>query len=171
MLKMVSPNKNLSKFIKRWFSWIYSLFFLVLIIIIVFRLFPFYKEIIITENVLFWTFSTIVQGFMGLLAFFGMVGIFRTELLERKLDQIVEKARSFVMYFRGSPAEPYIQEELIEELDKINNEKRMSSSHLTQVKILNTRIKNIINRRNVIKDAIIKFAEVTLFTICTTHRN
>ncbi len=137
-----------------------SLIFLVLLAV------SSYKNILITENVLFWTFSTIVQAFVGLLALLGMTGIFKLQSLDAALNQILEANMFLVQYFKGSSAQAYIQEKAIAELNKISKETHDASEiQLSRVKIVSRKLNDIIEKRKTIRNNVLNFTGRTIFVV------
>ena len=125
-----------------------------------------YRNIVIRESVLFWTFSTIVQAFVGLLALLGMIGIFKLQSLDAALNQICEINRSLVFYFRGSSAKFYTQEEMIAELNKISEETLAGSENeLNKVKGVSRKLNEMIEKRKIIRNNVLNFTGRTIFVV------
>ncbi len=78
--------------------------FILLIIILAF-IFNANSINLFSENVLFWSFSTILQAFTGLIAFFAAVIIFRIQINSSELSSIADRLRQTLTYFLND--EPY----------------------------------------------------------------
>jgi len=125
-----------------------------------------YKNIIISEDVLFWTFSTIIQSFVALLALLGMVAIYRLQSLESELNHLCDTIRIYVEFFIGLAAKAYTQEEIINACNKISRESQNTSSvERNQVVRTNQRLDEIIKNRKKIKTDTLRFVELTIFIV------
>lgn len=125
-----------------------------------------YKKFIISEDALFWTFSTIVQSFVALLALLGMVAIYRLQSLEGELSHLCETTRSYVEYFKGPPARAYTHEEIITECKKISEGSLIVSGvEINHIKRTTERLNQIIGHKKKIRVDIHDFIEITIFII------
>jgi hypothetical protein len=156
-------KEKIKKIIKIIFKLRNVIYFFVSLILLSISL---YKNIIISEDVLFWTFSTIVQSFIALLALLGMVAIYRLQALENELNYLCEITRPLVEYFRGLPSRAYTHGEIILECNKIFGENHIASEvELIQVKRTTERLNQIVERKKKIKTDIYNFIEITVFIV------
>jgi hypothetical protein len=59
------------------------------------------------QNLYFYTFSTIVQGFLALVAFLGTVVIYKLQIIEQELNNVRDRMIDDLIVFLGSAANSY----------------------------------------------------------------
>lgn len=79
-----------------------AVYFILILVILVF-----YKSIFIDQNVSFYTYSTIVQGFLALVAFLGTVTIFKIQLIENEAQKISIGLEEGVKMYKGIEVHSY----------------------------------------------------------------
>ena len=123
----------------------------------------FYYKIVITQDTLYWVFSSIVQSLVALVALFGVVAIFKLQILYNRERQIIESTFSPNMFLYPELAGKTITS--IEELSlEINKILKAGVSEESRVKKFKERIDNLFLSKNLIIDFTIKFSVYT-FTI------
>lgn len=69
----------------------------------------------ISQDLLFWTFSTIVQSFVAFLALLGMVAIYRIQIFRRNIETLAGAMRNHLKQHRGSEVDGYTTEKIIKD--------------------------------------------------------
>jgi len=100
-----------------------SFFFLICVFLLIF-----YKSIFSDQNVSFYTFSTIVQGFLALIAFLGAVAVFKLQLIENEAQKISNGLESSVRDYRGVVVHSYSWIEMMNACSKILENKDFSNN-------------------------------------------
>ncbi len=149
--------------IKTMLKWRNLVYFVIILIFIAVSM---WRDIKISEDVLFWTFSTVVQAFMALIALLGMVGIYKLQVINNEIDKTVELIRMTVQYFRGLRAQGYSREEIIMHCNRISQEEHPGSSgELSIMQAVNKKFGNLLDKEKEIKKNVIYFATYTVFIV------
>ena len=121
-------------------------------------------------DTLFWTFSTVAQALLALIAFVGVLAIFRLQAVSSELASFCENIRSQVKNFEGT-ADTYTHKEIIEACKKWaekNNEDHLGSVvQLTDIRRITPKIKDLEIKLGYIKERILNFALVVIITTAT----
>lgn len=61
------------------------------------------RKIALSREHLFWTFSTVMQSFVALGALLGMVAVFKLQVINNRIENLVLNVREKMQYFEGTP--------------------------------------------------------------------
>jgi len=119
---------------------------------------PLFRKIEVGQDLLSGTLTMVVQTFVSLMALLGMVGIFKLELLNNKIDHLAESARGLIIHFRGLPGQYLLPEEIFREGEKIIKENHSASAgEMRQLKRVVGNLQNLSNTANDIKIWVLDF--------------
>lgn len=93
--------------------------FWVAVFIITGLLFYFASDIFKIENVYFYTSSSIVQGFITLVALLGAVVVFKVQLEDQAMQKLSDGVEVFVGYYHGNAAKMYTPTQMMNACEKI----------------------------------------------------
>lgn len=123
----------------------------------------------VSEKALFWTFSTVVQAFLALIAFGGIMAVYRLQLEDKELNDLLKASRGLVRYFKGDIVDSYSDVEIGKACMGIAKEKEKdhpgSKTELRLIKNLAENLEATETFRAVIKDQTLKFSRPTLFVV------
>lgn len=135
------------------------LFAAFIIVLICLCLVSLQRQVEIQQDLLFETFSAIIQIFVALITLLGMVGVFRLELLNNKIDKLAESAGGLIVHFRGLPAQNLLPEEILAEGENIIEEGHPASAgEVRRLEIVVTKLKTLSNAADNIRIYILNFA-------------
>lgn len=110
----------------------------------------------ISQDILFWTFSTIIQSMVAFVALLGMVAVYKIQTIERNKENIAESMRGYLVKNWREEVSGYSFEEIIKEIHDLPKD---SQSVLYNNRILkNTSLrlskkdKYLINIKGIIND-------------------
>lgn len=83
-----------------------------------------YSKQLQDQSLYYYFYSTVVQGFLALIAFLGAVVIYRLQIIENELQKMSDKLQRPMVYYRGAPAETYAWKETLTEAKKILQESK-----------------------------------------------
>lgn len=145
----------------------YIIYLLLIIIFVI--LFIFRTEIFNDQNLYYYTFSTIVQGFLALVAFLGTVVIYKLQIIEMELNKIGEKLIDFLFSMTGTQkylAFTYI--EIINESDQFIqsvNSKGMDEQNINKIRIYSNKLKDLNNEKGEIRNNMVDFTILSFLNI------
>ena len=119
-----------------------------------------------TIDTLFWTFSTIAQSLLALVAFVGILVLFKLQKVDVELSRLCEIARVHVRDFKGTEADGYSTNEIKEACDEMAP--HSDEQHpglpvaLAEIKRLQPRIKNLSDRAEKIKNDAAEFLAIVI---------
>lgn len=115
------------------------------------------------ENIFFYSFSTIVQGFVALVALLGGVVVYKLQIIEGSLNQMADQLRPFLEYYRGAPAKIYIWQEIITESKKILESGKEYAR--AEIEVVSKTMISIVEDRSNIRSSMVDFSLFTFLTI------
>ncbi|MCK4905479.1 hypothetical protein KAS42_04490 [bacterium] len=114
-------------------------------------------NITLSQEHLFWTFSTVMQSFVALGALLGMVAVFRLQIINNKSDIIALSLRKPIIYFRGMPASTYLPEDILCEGNKILKEEGNKVG--SEIKLGLPQLEKLFDEEKNIKKQIVDFVK------------
>ena len=111
-----------------------------------------YKEIILSSDLLFWTFSTVMQSFMALGALLGMVAVFRLQVINSRKEKIVAEWKSVLKRPVGN-AHIYSPEEFLNGVKKLNKDE----GKFGDLKEVGGKLENLMAKEGKLKNQILTF--------------
>lgn len=114
------------------------------------------------NNVYYYFFSSIIQGFMGLVAFLGALVVFQIESYENKIQRLSDSVETFVGHCRGSAAKVYSPFEMMEACREILGDPKNESNRSFIEKISAT-MKGVFDQQWEIRSGMVTF---TLLAFC-----
>ena len=111
-----------------------------------------YKEIILSSDLLFWTFSTVMQSFMALGALLGMVAVFRLQVINSRKEKIVAEWKSVLKRPVGN-AHIYSPEGFLNGVKKLNKDE----GKFGDLKEVGGKLENLMAKEGKLKNQILTF--------------
>jgi len=126
----------------------------------------FYKNIFNDQNTSFYTFSTIVQGFLALIGFLGTVIIFRLQLIENDAQSTSDNLKPFVRDYRGLLTDSYSWIEMMNECEKISEiPDKLNSFYSSKIKVGYERLSKLNKEKSSIRNMMVDFSLLSLINI------
>lgn len=127
----------------------------------------------VSQDILFWTLSTIIQSMVAFVALLGMVAVYRIQTIERDKESITENMRKHLYKHWNQEILSYSSKEIIKKIHslsvvdyldvRMNREiLKMASSKLSEKDKYLTNIKEIINAFFLLTISLICFSLVLL---------
>lgn len=138
-------------------------FFVILMVLIALS-----KKIFDDQNVSFYTFSTIVQGFLALIGLLGTVVVFRLQLIEQETEKISNILVSTLNFFIPVRVHEYSLSALMIESKKILDNKKHEEESPGPYYHLETMFSNLENlgeQKTTIRNTMVDFSIVSLTNI------
>jgi hypothetical protein len=144
----------------------------VLVIVVTGMLFYFAPTIFKESNVFFYTSSTIVQGFIALVALLGAVVVFKIQLEDQAMQKLSDGVENSIAYWRGAAAKTYTPTQMMnackEILEKEKEDHGGSKDLLRKVseKMQETVASRSEARNRMVDFAVVSFLNVSIALIC-----
>jgi len=136
-----------------------SLFFIVVVILLCF-----YKGVFIDEAVTFYTFSTIVQGFLALVGFLGALTIFKIQLIESEAQKISNGLEVSVKMYNGIKVHSYSWIEMMNACCAILQNKE-SNFQVEDIKTGYGKLCTLRDEKSPIRNSMVSFSLITMVNI------
>lgn len=134
--------------------------FILMIILLLF----YSKAVFSDQNVAFYTFSTIVQGFLALVGFLGAFTIFKIQLIENEAYKISTGLESSVKMYNGEITHSYSWIEMMNECSKIlDNE--ASQWKLVEITSGYQKLCKLRDEKSPIRNTMVDFSLITIVNI------
>ncbi len=127
----------------------------------------YFKDSLISNNdvsVFYYTFSTIVQGFLALVGFLGGVSIYKLQLIENEATKISDNLKEDIALYKGSIVFTYSWIETMNECSLILSNKD-SNWKINEINSANTKFCKLRDEKNSIRNTIIDFSIVSMINI------
>lgn len=127
-----------------------------------------YDKIFKDQNLYFYTFSTIVQGYLALVGFLGAVVIYKLQILETDLNNLRDQNRPDMEYFRGVAGKGFSWIESMSESEKIVNdhpEHDGSKAERERVAVRFKRFKELSKEKNIIRRKAVDFSLLSFLNV------
>lgn len=119
-----------------------------------------------SEDLIFWTFSTIIQSFIAFIALLGMITIYKLQILDNNKRSIAESMRGIISHYRGyRPSMAYTTDKIIKDIKGLTDDSSNKDTALSQA---NEEFKNINKNEFEIKNQAKRFFELTITLIIVT---
>jgi len=160
-----TPNVSFEIYKQRLKSTFVPLILLVLCVLVIsLRLKP-----NVPTDLLFETFSAVIQTFVSVMALLGMVGVFKLEILNSKINNLAESAKRLLVYFRGPPGQYLLPEDVLEEGERIIGKNHPGSEgKVTRLKTVVAKLRNFYTTAKEIKTCLLDFLIFTSLAIGLT---
>ncbi len=120
---------------------------------------------IFTESsVYFYTSSTIVQGFIALVALLGTVVVFKIQLEDQAMQKLSDSVENLVGYYIGVEARTYTPTQMRNACETILNNKKNTNSRDIIEKVFK-KMKETLASRGVIRTKMVDFALISFLNI------
>ncbi len=116
-----------------------------------------YKDVFSDQNLSYYLFSTIVQGFLSLLGFLGALAIFKIQLLENEISQVADSMREPMRLHRGTDTDGYSSIEIMNEAERIIQDHNVDID-ISKIRVGHARIKKVFNEKSDIRKSMVDFA-------------
>lgn len=137
-----------------------------LVILITALLFYFSSDIFKEQNVFFYTSSTIVQGFIALVALLGAVVVFKVQLEDQAMQKLSDGVESSVAYWRGTAAKTYTPTQMINACREIlNNTEEDHGGSKDLLRKVSEKMQETVASRNEARNKMVDFAAVSLLNV------
>lgn len=141
------------------------LFFSISLIVLL-LLFPI--SVFSDQALYYYTFSTIVQGFLALVALLGALVVYKLQIIETELNNTRDRMERDFIYFLGQKAYSFSWTDAIREAQKILDNRTNSSeagkSELMRIEI-NLKKLNDLNKERVIRSQMVDFSLLSFLNI------
>ena len=125
----------------------------------------FYVEVFSDQNLAYYLFSTIVQGFLALVGFLGAVAIFKIQLLESDMTSITNFIRPWIVSnLKGDIANGYSSLEMMAEIEKFIQEGG-SNIRGDHIQIAHEKFGKIYTEKSVVRRVMVDFALWSFFNV------
>jgi hypothetical protein len=146
------------------------LFWLFIISFIIISIISFYFKINTSEDTLYWFFSSIVQSLMALVAFLGVVTIFKLQVINNSEERISndERLRVDINFFKNEISPIGSVEELTAILNEITskgNYGSWSAGPLKRIEETQEKISRFHSHKDFLKSYLVKFGIYTLMIV------
>lgn len=142
----------------------YSLFLLIMVFYTILA-----RCIFDDQNLYYYVFSTIIQGFLALVAFLGAVVIYKLQLLEIEMGSFADKIRPTLEKYLGERARVLSQKEIDEEIEKIKKSKENDNCYIaTYFQLLEQYSNNVPKLRDekgLIRSKMVDFSIISFFNV------
>lgn len=131
-------------------------------------------NIFVEQNIYFYTFSTIVQGFMSLVALLGAIIIFKMQTEDQSLQNLSDGIKNSVCKYKGQEANGYTVIQMYSEAAEIiRAHKDIMEPHLSILRDGVNRMKLVLDsksdaRNNLVNFVIISFINIVVALISLT---
>jgi len=140
--------------------------FLIIILFIAFSLFCFASDIFTKENVYFYTSSTIVQGFIALVALLGAVVVFKVQLEDQAMQKLADGIEVSVAFYRGDAAKTYTPTQMMNACKEIlGHEKENYGSSKDLIKKVSDKMEETLASRNETRNKMVDFAVICFLNV------
>lgn len=136
----------------------------ILFLVVIIIMFFYYKNIFNDENVSFYLFSTIVQGFLALVGFLGALTVFKIQLIENEAQKISTALESSVEMYHGTISRSYSWIEMMNESSKILEDSR-SQWRLGEIKSGYAKLCKLRDEKSPIRNIMVDFSLITMVNI------
>jgi hypothetical protein len=138
----------------------YKTSLIILILIILFILiYCFYDYIFVKDSVYYYTFSTIVQGFIGLIAFLGAVVVFKLQIHENEINKVLDVLRGLLDSFYDVEC----QYSSNDEIKKICEEKKIVLKDSAKSNYI--KLTEIDRQKGELRSVLVDFVIITLINV------
>ncbi len=142
-----------------------SILFLLLIVLVSI----FSKTIFNDQNLYYYIFSTIVQGFLALVAFLGTVVIYKLQIIETDLNATANKAEPSVENFVGITARTLSWVEIMNEANKILDapagNKNYDEEDIDKLAIFSLKLSSLSKERGLIRSRMVDFSLLSFLNV------
>ena len=134
-------------------------FFLAIVILLYF-----YKDVFSDQNIAFYTFSTIVEGFLALVGFLGAITIFKIQLIENEAQKISDGLEIIVLQYKGVVASSFSWIEMMNACSNILDDKN-SNYHIDEIKSGFEKLCRLRDEKSPIRNTMVDFSLITLVNV------
>lgn len=122
------------------------------------------NNIFLDQNLYYYIFSTIVQGYLALVSFLGAVVIYKLQIAENSLNSINERLKGPAKYFKGAPAESFSVEEMMQ-LGKEMTSRTEKSFYENTVEKGYIEMDKILKEKKDIRSKMVDFSLLSFFNV------
>lgn len=153
MYNFLSKYRKILKYIA------YALIFVVTILIF------YFAPLIFTEpDVYFYALSSIVQGFIALVALLGAIVVFKVQLEDQAIQRLSDGVEKFVRYYRGEATGTYTPTQMVNACKEILDEKT-DHGNKDYIKKVYEKMKETLASRNEARNRMVDFAVISFFNV------
>jgi hypothetical protein len=127
-------------------------------------LFIFYKDVFKNQNVLFYTYSTIVQGFLALIGFLGALAIFKIQLIENEAQKVSSGLEHSVEMYKGREVHSYSWGEMVNACSHILSNKE-SQWQITEIQSGYDKLCKLRDEKSPVRNNMVDFSIITMVNI------
>lgn len=131
-----------------------------------FLFFKFAQDIFLDQNLYYYTFSTIIQGFLALVALLGAVVIYKLQIIENDLNKISDKVEIYVAQIKGAITKTYSWIETMNECQRILSDSAdPNSNNGAYIKMCFDKMQTLSNNRGDIRSHMVDFSLLSFLNI------
>lgn len=123
-----------------------------------------YSNVFSDQNLSYYLFSTIVQGFLSLVGILGAVAIFKIQLLENESLVITESGKKFMEHYKGFCVNCYTPKEMLDETQNILNDDG-NHAHREQIKKTQERLSENNKEKLFIRETMVRFVLLSFINV------
>jgi len=160
---MVKNNRDIYNYIASKSNFFLRLENFILLVVF-FGLLYFYKDVFSDQNVSFYTFSTIVQGFLALVGFLGALTVFKIQLIENEAQKISTGLETSIKMYKGIEVHSYSWIEMMNACSVIL-ENKDSNFNITEIKSGYEKLCKLRDQKSPIRNDMVSFSLVTMINV------
>jgi len=137
---------------------------IIFLVLVVGSIFRDYLCVFSDQNLSYYLFSTVVQGFLALVGVLGAVALFKIQLLESNATSTTEFVKAFVTAHRGVLANGYSPEEMMVETEKILEDQQITL-YRSNIEVAYNKLKKISVEKSEIRKDMVDFSLWSFFDV------
>jgi hypothetical protein len=141
-----------------------------LVVLLFILLFLFSNGIFRDQNLYYYVFSTIVQGFLALVALLGAVVVYKLQIIETDLNGTRDRMENDLTYFLGQAPYSFSWAEAMNEAKKIldaNDKNSTHESHIKRIEMNWNKLDGLNKERSIIRSKMVDFCLGSFLNIGT----
>jgi len=144
----------------------YTIAIYLILALVSFYIFCNYQKIILGNdiNVFYYTFSTIVQGFLALIGFLGALSVYKLQLIETEATKVAVGLEESVTLYKGSTVNSYSWIEMMNQCGFILQNKE-SNWQVDKIKAGYEKLCKLRDDKNSIRNTMLDFSIVSIINI------
>jgi hypothetical protein len=137
---------------------------ILLLIIFAILLFCSYPTVFSDQNVSYYVYSTVVQGFLALIGFLGAVSVFKLQLIENEAQKISAGLEDTVKMYKGVEVHSYSWIEMMNVCEEIIQDKN-SQWQLQQIKSGCDKLFKLRDEKSPVRNSMIDLSLISMINI------
>jgi len=128
--------------------------------------FSYFYKIKISEELLYWMFSSILQSYVALGALVGMIAVFKMQIIHNRIENIASALEDPMVRLRGRPAFFYLPEDILREGNRLIEEVHPASQgEISILKKIMPTYEGLFSEHIIIKSQIIDFIKNVIIVV------